>query len=148
MPDLWLQVSLHPEGPVTGQLSRGFLCPRANTDFVHTFHVGLHALDGEFQMLIIKFRPKCSRPNFKSKLHHNAALQTLIKEFTSYAVKLKFFNLLITKPTSQRFTLSQTNLYEDKCALPGNIQSRTFICPSLYIAMSFTSPPSTFFFFS
>jgi hypothetical protein len=25
MPDCWLEVSLHPEGPVTGQLDQGFL---------------------------------------------------------------------------------------------------------------------------
>jgi hypothetical protein len=26
MPDCWLEVSLHPEGPATSQLDQGFLC--------------------------------------------------------------------------------------------------------------------------
>jgi hypothetical protein len=41
MPDCWLEVSLHPEGPATGQLksrfSVVFLGPRANTEFVPKF---------------------------------------------------------------------------------------------------------------
>jgi hypothetical protein len=32
MPDFWLEVSMPPKGPATGQLDRGFLF--ANTEFV------------------------------------------------------------------------------------------------------------------
>jgi hypothetical protein len=38
MSDCWLEVSLHPEGPATGQLDQGFsvvfLCHRANAELV------------------------------------------------------------------------------------------------------------------
>jgi hypothetical protein len=41
----WLEVSLHPEGPATGQLDQGFpwffLGPEANAELVPKFHVAL-----------------------------------------------------------------------------------------------------------
>jgi hypothetical protein len=47
MPDCWLEVSLHPEGPAPGQLDQKcsaiFLGPRANAELVPKFHVALHA---------------------------------------------------------------------------------------------------------
>jgi hypothetical protein len=41
MPDYWLEVSLHPEGPATSQLDQGFLWL---VQLVPKFHVALHAL--------------------------------------------------------------------------------------------------------
>jgi hypothetical protein len=44
MPDCWLEVSLHPESPATGQLDLGFpYFPRANAELVPKFLVALHA---------------------------------------------------------------------------------------------------------
>jgi hypothetical protein len=47
MSDCWLEVSLHPEGPATGQLNQGFSVvffgPRSNIELVPKFHVALHA---------------------------------------------------------------------------------------------------------
>jgi hypothetical protein len=61
MPDCWLEVSLHPEGPATGQLDQDvsvvFLCPRANAELVPKFHVALHATHAALPMITLKFRP-------------------------------------------------------------------------------------------
>jgi hypothetical protein len=55
MPDCWLEVSLHPEGPATGQLDQGFplvfLVPTANAELVPKFHVALHASHAALPML-------------------------------------------------------------------------------------------------
>jgi hypothetical protein len=42
MPDCWLEVSLHPDGPATGQLNQGFpwfssVLDQINTELVHKF---------------------------------------------------------------------------------------------------------------
>jgi hypothetical protein len=48
MPDCWLEVSLHPEGPATGQLDQGFpwlsLVPEQTLSWYpnSTFHCMLH----------------------------------------------------------------------------------------------------------
>jgi hypothetical protein len=52
MPDCWLEVSLHPEGPATGQLG-----PRANAELVPKFHVALHASHAAFPMVTLKILP-------------------------------------------------------------------------------------------
>jgi hypothetical protein len=61
MSDCWLVVSLHPEGPATGQLYQGFpvvfLGPRANAELVPTFQVALHASHAALPMVTLKFRP-------------------------------------------------------------------------------------------
>jgi hypothetical protein len=45
VPDCWLEVNLHPEGPATDQLDQGFfalfLGPRANAELVPKCHVAL-----------------------------------------------------------------------------------------------------------
>jgi hypothetical protein len=54
MPDCSLEVSLHPEGPVTVQLDQGFpwfsLVPRANAELVPKFNVALQASHAALQM--------------------------------------------------------------------------------------------------
>jgi hypothetical protein len=58
MPDCWLEVGLHPEGPATGQLDQGFavvsLGPRASPELVPKFHVALHAFHAALPMVTIK----------------------------------------------------------------------------------------------
>jgi hypothetical protein len=50
MPDCWwLVVSLHPEGPATGQLFQ----PRANAELVPKFHVALHASHAALPMVTL-----------------------------------------------------------------------------------------------
>jgi hypothetical protein len=57
MPDCWLEVSTHPEGPVTGQIDQGFpwfsSVLGANAELVPKFHVALHAA---LPILTYKFR--------------------------------------------------------------------------------------------
>jgi hypothetical protein len=47
MLDCWLEVSLHPEGPATGQLDHGFpwlsLVPEQMLSWFPKFHIALHA---------------------------------------------------------------------------------------------------------
>jgi hypothetical protein len=50
MPDFWIEVSLHPEGPVTGQLDQGFPSS-ANAELVPKFHVAMHASHAALQIL-------------------------------------------------------------------------------------------------
>jgi hypothetical protein len=61
MPDCWLEVGLHPEGPVTGQLDQGFsvvfLGPRANAELVPKFHVALHASHAALRIVTLKISP-------------------------------------------------------------------------------------------
>jgi hypothetical protein len=61
MPDCWLEVSLHPEGPATGQLDQGFsvvfLGPTANAELVPKFHVALHASHAALPMITPKNLP-------------------------------------------------------------------------------------------
>jgi hypothetical protein len=52
VPDGWLEVSLHPEGPATDQLDQG---PRANAELVPKFHVALYASHAALPMVISKF---------------------------------------------------------------------------------------------
>jgi hypothetical protein len=60
MLDCWLVVSLHLEGPATGQLDQGFpwfsFRPRANAQLVRKFHVALHASHVALPMVTSKFR--------------------------------------------------------------------------------------------
>jgi hypothetical protein len=52
MSGCWIEVTLHPEGPTTGQLDHGLpwilLSSRANAKFVNKFHVALHASNVAF----------------------------------------------------------------------------------------------------
>jgi hypothetical protein len=61
MPDCWLKVSLHPEGPVTGELDQGFLwfslVTRANAELVTKFNVALHAFHAVLPMVTQKIPP-------------------------------------------------------------------------------------------
>jgi hypothetical protein len=61
MPDCWLEVGLHPEGPATSQLDLGFpwfyLGLRANAELVPKFHVALHASRAALQMVTLKVLP-------------------------------------------------------------------------------------------
>jgi hypothetical protein len=58
IPDCWLEVSLHPEGPATGQLDQGFpwfsLVPEQMLELVPKFHVALHAFQAALQMVTLK----------------------------------------------------------------------------------------------
>jgi hypothetical protein len=58
MPDCWLEVSLHPEGPmnrlIRSRFSVVFLGPRANAESVPKFHVSLYASRAALPM--IKFK--------------------------------------------------------------------------------------------
>jgi hypothetical protein len=51
MPDCWLEVSLHPECPATGQLDQGFPWSQSKCKF----HVALHASHAVLAMAIKKF---------------------------------------------------------------------------------------------
>jgi hypothetical protein len=53
---------------MTGQLFRGFLCPGANSEFLHKFQVEMLALDAAFPMLILKFRPSVASPILNQSL--------------------------------------------------------------------------------
>jgi hypothetical protein len=58
--DCWLEVSLHPEGPATGQLDQDsvvFLGPRANAELVPKFHVALHVSHAALPMETVKILP-------------------------------------------------------------------------------------------
>jgi hypothetical protein len=52
--DCWLEVSLHPEGPATGQLDQGFLGPKANAELLPKFDVALHASHAALPMVTLK----------------------------------------------------------------------------------------------
>jgi hypothetical protein len=58
MPDCWLEVSLHPEGPATGQLDQGF--PWFSS--VAEFHVALRASHAALPLVPSKFRPNVALP--------------------------------------------------------------------------------------
>jgi hypothetical protein len=59
--DCWLEVSLHPQVPATGQLDQGFyvvfLGPRANAELVPAFRVILLASHAALPMVTSKFSP-------------------------------------------------------------------------------------------
>jgi hypothetical protein len=55
MPDCWQEVSLHPEGPATGQLDQGF-------PLVLRIHVVLHASHVALPLVMSKFRPNVAFP--------------------------------------------------------------------------------------
>jgi hypothetical protein len=58
MPGCWLEVSLHSEGPATGQLDQGFpwlsFVPRSNAELVPKFHVALHAIHAALPMVALE----------------------------------------------------------------------------------------------
>jgi hypothetical protein len=57
MPHCWLEVSLHPEGPVIGQFDQGFpifLGIRVNAKLVPKFHVTLHASHAALPMVALE----------------------------------------------------------------------------------------------
>jgi hypothetical protein len=57
MPDCWLEVSLHPEGPTRLMFSVVFFVLRANAELVPKFHVALHASHSALPMLTLKTSP-------------------------------------------------------------------------------------------
>jgi hypothetical protein len=57
MPDCWLEVSLHPEGPATGHSIKVFLGPKANSELVPKFHVALHASHAVLPIVTLKILP-------------------------------------------------------------------------------------------
>jgi hypothetical protein len=61
MPDCWLEVSLHPEGPAIGQLDQGFpwfsSVLKQILSWYPEFHVALHALHAALPLVTSKFRP-------------------------------------------------------------------------------------------
>jgi hypothetical protein len=61
MPDYWLEVSLHPEGPATGQLDKVFpvvfLDPKSNSELVHKVHITLLASHASLPMVTSTLRP-------------------------------------------------------------------------------------------
>jgi hypothetical protein len=58
MPDCWLEVSLHPEGPATGRVDSGFfmvfLGPRANAELIPKFHVAMRPSNAVLPMVNFK----------------------------------------------------------------------------------------------
>jgi hypothetical protein len=56
VPDCWLEVSLHPEGPATGQLDQVsvvFLGPRTNAKLEPKFHVVLQGSHAALPMVTL-----------------------------------------------------------------------------------------------
>jgi hypothetical protein len=78
MPDCWLEVSTHPEGPATGQIhqvfSVFFLSPRANAELVPKFHAALHAPREALPLLTSTFRHPMSMLKFKITIECNKTL--------------------------------------------------------------------------
>jgi hypothetical protein len=70
-PDCWLEVSLHPEGPSTGQLDQGFpwfsFGPREHAELVPKFHVALHAEHAALPVVTQKISPYCTPPDVELK---------------------------------------------------------------------------------
>jgi hypothetical protein len=65
MPNSWLEVILHPEGPATRTRSRVsvvFFGPRANAELVPKFHVALLASHADLPIVTSKFRPNIALP--------------------------------------------------------------------------------------
>jgi hypothetical protein len=65
MPDCWLEVSLHPEGPATGQFDQGFpwisSILKQMLSWYPEFHVALRASHAALPLVTSKFRPNvCS----------------------------------------------------------------------------------------
>jgi hypothetical protein len=99
MPNCWLQVSLHLEGPATGQLDQGFPWFSSILEQVGTQIPRCTAL--------LHVQPPPPPANASIKCFSNSALPTLISKSRPYAVKPLFhlFPLLVTKSTSQSVTL-------------------------------------------
>lgn len=68
LPDSWLQVSLHPDDPATGQLNKVLRCHIANVKLAHKFHVELHSLHAALQVLG-QISPKCSSSNIIQRVN-------------------------------------------------------------------------------
>jgi hypothetical protein len=66
MPDCWLEVSLHPEGPATAQVDQGF--PWFSTileqmlSWYPEFHFALRASLAALPLVTSKFRPNVAFP--------------------------------------------------------------------------------------
>jgi hypothetical protein len=57
MPDCWLEVSLHPEGPATGQLDQGIPWFSSILEEVLTWYPEFHASHAALPLVTSKFRP-------------------------------------------------------------------------------------------
>jgi hypothetical protein len=138
MPDCWLEVSTHPEGPATpsrfsvvfsrswNRCSVGTQIPRC------TACLTCRALP----ILIYKFRPKVAPPPPQSKFQRTLVPRIVSISRSSAARPCSSSVLRSTSHrsafcTSQRLTFSSTYFYQrDERALPGNLHSRTFLfCP-------------------
>jgi hypothetical protein len=66
MPDCWLEVSLHPEGPATGQHDHGFSWFSSILEqmlsWYPEFHFALNASHAAFPLVTSKFRPNVALP--------------------------------------------------------------------------------------
>jgi hypothetical protein len=66
MPDCWLEVSLHPEGPANGQLDQGFPCFSSILEQMLSwyieFHVALRASHAALPLVTSKFGPNVALP--------------------------------------------------------------------------------------
>jgi hypothetical protein len=66
MPDCWLEVSLHPEGPATGQLDQGFPWLSSILEQMLSWypelHVALRASHAALPLVTPKFRPNVALP--------------------------------------------------------------------------------------
>jgi hypothetical protein len=78
MPDCWLEVSLHPEGPATGHLDQGFLWFSSILQQMLSWYP-----DSELPLRA----SHAALPKVTSKFRSNAALRTLISKFRQYVVQ-------------------------------------------------------------
>jgi hypothetical protein len=66
MPDCWLEVNLHSEGPETGQLDQSFpwfsSILEQMLSWYPEFHVALHAAHAALPLVTSKFRPNVALP--------------------------------------------------------------------------------------
>jgi hypothetical protein len=66
MPDCWLEVSLHPDGPATGQLDQGFpwfsSVLEQMPSWYPEFQVALHASHAALPLETSRFRPNVALP--------------------------------------------------------------------------------------
>jgi hypothetical protein len=122
MPNGWLEISLHPQGPAMGQIgqfSMVFLGPRKNSVLVRKIHVASYTSHTALSPVNanIKNSSQCNPPNINIKIPTESSKGPA--PFLSSAHNLKV-------STSQRFTFFTLSpvCQKDKQALPGKLQSQ------------------------